>query len=102
MLEKHSVTHILVLSNGPSPPPIIFLLEIVRERLQSFSNNSCVGGSSFKPRYFKDLTSCPNFRMYDESLKVVTTLVNCVVVGKTPCEITPYLYDASLTASTLR
>ena len=84
MMEKHLAAPALVLPEGPPPPPMVFSTEIVKGRLQSFPNGSGVGGSGFKPQYFKDLVTCPNSFVLEESLESITTLVNSVVAGKAP------------------
>lgn len=52
MMENRPIACALVLSKGPPPPPMVFLSEIVKGRLQIFPNNSDI-----KPQYFKDIDS---------------------------------------------
>ena len=87
-----------ILPEGPPPPPLVFTSEVVRGRLLTFPVGSGVGGFGFKPQYFKDMVECPNTFVSGESLESLTTLVNCVVAGKAPREIAPFLSGAPLIA----
>jgi len=98
MMEKHPTAPTPVLPEDPPPPPQVFTLEVVRGMLLTFPIGSGVGGSGFKPQYFKDMVECPNTFVSGESLESLTTLVNCVVAGKAPREIAPFLFGAPFIA----
>ena len=98
MMEKHLTAPAPVLPEGPPPPPLVFTSKVGQGRLFTFPVGSCVGGSDFKPQYFKDMVECPNTFVSSESLEFLTTHVHCIVVGKASQEIASSLSGAPLIA----
>ena len=92
-------------ASQPMPPPPIteaqplsFDQQTVKKGVQSFKRGSAPGPSGWRPEHLKTaLTSAPGRR--DKALENLTRLVNSMLKGEVPEEVTPFLCGGRLHAA---
>ena len=79
-------------------PSLTVAEEDVRRAIASFPNGSAGGPDGLRPQHLKDLTGASAHEGGAALLRALTALVNLILKGKTPKQIRPYFFGASLVA----
>ncbi|XP_048001834.1 uncharacterized protein LOC125238542 [Leguminivora glycinivorella] len=84
----------------PDDPTLIASTEDVLGAILSFPNGSAGGLDGLSPQHLKDLLYCGCGDTKENLLRDLTALVNIMLAGQVPLEITNILYGANLCALT--
>ena len=87
---------------GPAPDPDLFSVTITEEDVKraiiSLPNDSAGGPDGLRPQHLKDLIGPSANEGGVVLLRALTSLVSLILKGKTPSQIQPFFFGASLVA----